>query len=198
MTRILLVRHAETDVMLQKLCGRTPGIPLNEAGRASAARLGTALIHENLEAVYSSPMERAVETASYVGQPIARPAFNEIDFGEWTGKTFTELQSDAVWKEYNLKRSSVTPPAGESPSGVLDRAWREMQELALYHRNATVAIVTHADVIRSLLTRLLGMSLDDLLRLEIAPASVSEVSIGGAYPVVHRTNRTFPQLKLAS
>jgi broad specificity phosphatase PhoE len=194
MTRILLIRHAETDPMLHKLCGRTEGISLNATGKANAARLGAALRAESLEGVYSSPLERALETAHHIrGQAQVEDRFTELDFGEWTGKTFTELQTIAQWHEHNQCRSKVTPPGGEAPMQVLRRAAEALEETARRHAGGKVAVVTHADVIRSLLTRLLGMSLDDLLRFEIAPASVSEVSLGGRCPVLHYLNRTFPQ-----
>jgi broad specificity phosphatase PhoE len=110
--------------------------------------------------------------------------FQELDFGEWTGKTFEELASDPSWFKFNQVRSSVTPPGGESPVIVVERARRALNSAAARHDADLVAIVTHADVIRSLLTSLLGMPLDHLLRFEIEPASVTELWMGGDYPII--------------
>jgi probable phosphoglycerate mutase len=196
MTRILLIRHAATDLMSLQLCGHTPGISLSETGQQQADHLARALVHRPIEAIYCSPLERAQQTAQAIAatrglSPIIYPSFIELDFGEWTGKSFDELRANPQWNEYNRTRSSVTPPNGEPPVEVLRRARNGLDEVVNQHPGGECAIVTHGDVIRSLLTSLLGMRLDDLLRFEIAPASVTEVWLGGDYPLIQSLNRLY-------
>ncbi len=176
--------------MARTLCGRTSGIGLNEIGRKQAETTAGALAGRTLSAIYSSPLERALETAQIIAAPhgmtpLIEDRFTELDFGQWTGKTFEELELEPRWREYNRARSSVTPPGGESPLQALSRSHAAIFEHAAQFSGGEFAVVTHADVIRSLLTSLLSMKLDDLLRFDIAPASVSELTIGGAYPIIH-------------
>jgi len=192
MTRVLLIRHGETDSLGQFLAGRTSGIQLNEDGRRHVNKLRESLRgYEELAAVVSSPMERTTETAEILayarGLDIEIDSrFNEFDFGEWTGKTFAELSRHALWGEYNRYRSIHRAPGGESLIEVQGRAWKGVQAMSNGFPDATVVIVSHADVIRSVLMLALGMPLDNLLRLDIPPASVSEISVGMGEPIVHR------------
>lgn len=196
MTRILLIRHATTGVMKGKLCGRAPGIPLCTSGRTEALALAHALSSRKLCAIYSSPLQRACETADEIAKRQHLPVsvddrFTELDFGLWTGKSFDELAGDSAWHIYNRSRSLVLPPGGESPAGALDRAKRGLDDIVATHDGGEAAIITHADVIRSLLTSLLGMELDHLLRFDILPASVTEAWLGNDYPVLHSMNTTY-------
>jgi len=192
MTRLLLIRHGETDSLGKFLAGRTSGIHLNEAGRRQANMLCECLRgYEEIAAVVSSPMERTMETAKILA--CARglnveidSRFNEFDFGEWTGKSFAELSNHTLWAEYNRYRSIHRAPGGESLIEVQGRAWKGVQALCGGFPEATLAIVSHADVIRSVLMLALGIPLDNLLRLDIPPASISEISIGVGEPTVHR------------
>src|SRR5687767_1544713 len=91
-TRFLLIRHATTDTVGKRLAGRLPGVSLNEAGRAQAQQLAARLAGLPVAAIYSSPLERAVETARPLAQGLQLEtavceAFLELDFGEWTNST---------------------------------------------------------------------------------------------------------------
>jgi probable phosphoglycerate mutase len=162
----------------QWLAGRTPGIHLNEAGCEEARILATRLGRLPIAALYSSPLERALETAEPLAQSLgltvqAAPGLTELDFGEWTGRTLRELAPLALWQQFNTQRSATRIPGGELMSEVVARARRELEGMEEEHRGAIVAAVTHGDVIRGLLAEFLGLSLDQLQRLEVAPASVS-------------------------
>ena len=192
MTRVLLIRHGETNSLGKVLAGRTSGIHLTEDGRRQVDKLCARLeSYEELAAVVSSPMERTMETAEILASARGLNIevdgrFNEFDFGEWTGKTFAELSSHTLWGEYNRYRSIHRAPGGESLIEVQGRAWKGVQALCGGFPEATVAIVSHADVIRSVLMLALGMPLDNILRLDIPPASMSEISVGAGEPTVHR------------
>ncbi len=174
------------------LAGRTPGVHLNAEGRAQALQLGGYLKkYWTLAAVVSSPLERAVETAEALSEIQGVPVtiddkFTEFDFGGWTGKTFAQLGEQSMWAEYNRHRSIHGAPDGEALIDVQARAWKGIHSLCCQFPEAVVAVVSHADVIRSILMLALGMPLDNVLRLDIQPASVSELSAGAGEPVLHR------------
>ena len=197
MTRILLIRHGNTDLLHEYLCGRTPGISLNQGGRDQALNLAQYLFEKRqLGAVYSGPLERAMETAHLVALPqslsvTVDEGINELDFGTWVGAKFSDLDANPEWQEYNRTRSLTAAPEGESLLDVQERASKSLRALAAAHQDETVAVVTHGDVIRAVLMLLLGMPLDHILRLEINPASVSEISMGSGLPVVHGVNQIF-------
>lgn len=173
------------------LAGRTPGIYLNDEGRRQTKRLKEHFNYRDLAAVISSPMERTVETAKILagddGTNVEVDSrFHELDFGVWEGKTFAELMDHPLWAEYNQYRSIHRPPGGEALVDVQGRAWKGIYSLFERFGESTVLVVTHADVIRSILMLALGMPPDNVLRLDIPPASLSELSVGAGAPVVHR------------
>jgi broad specificity phosphatase PhoE len=200
MLRILLIRHGMTELIGRVLYGRMPGVHLSAEGQAQVATLARSVLSRyELSEVVSSPMERAVETARAIAEARSLEistdeGLNEIDFGSWIGKTFGELQSDEQWKRYCTQRTTTRPPGGESMMDVQSRAWKSITRIAERHfeeSGATVAVVTHGDVIRAILTLVLGMSLDHIHRLEAAPASVTELLLWGAELQVRTVNETF-------
>ena len=200
MTRILLIRHGSTDPLGRVLYGRMPGVHLNAEGRRQAESLAQALKHRyTLREVVASPMERTRETAEFVANAqglniSTTDEINEIDFGEWMGKSFDELAGRQDWKLYNESRSTSWPPGGESMMEVQARAWRALARIVNRYgqqENVTVATVSHGDVVRGLLLLMLGMPIDHIHRLEIAPASVSEILLGEGGPRVVHVNQIF-------
>jgi len=179
-TTFLLVRHASCDPTGKSLAGRRPGVSLNDEGRAQAGALAAWLAPVPLAAVYSSPLERARETAAYLAEPRGLAvrtsnAFVELDFGDWTGRTIDELTPSAHWQRFNAFRSVTRPPGGELMAEAQLRAVTELRALATPHGEATVAVVSHADVLRGVVGFFAGAPLDLFLRLVIDPASVSTV-----------------------
>jgi len=182
MTTFFLIRHAACDGLGQKLWGRTPGICLNEKGERQAQRLADRLRNIELSAIYSSPLERALQTATVVAQNMkldvkTSAAANEIDFGEWNGKTFDELSSNEQWRRFNSHRSMTLIPGGESFLEVQSRIVKEIEELAAQHGKAHVAIVSHADVIRAAVAYFAATPIDMIERFEISPCSVSVLAV---------------------
>jgi len=187
MTILLLIRHGENDVMLRRLTGRMPGVSLNEKGRSQAKELANALAHAPLKAVYSSPLERAVETA----EPLAashgltvqvRPALIEVHYGEWQGRTYKQLNRLKKWQLLLKKPSSIRFPGGETMGEVQQRVVADLETLAAEWQlqseseektESIIAIVAHADVVRLALAHYLKMALNDFMRLYINSASVS-------------------------
>lgn len=101
-----------------------------------------------------------------------------MDFGEWTGKTFDELEGDPAWDEWNSARASARPPGGESMAEAVGRAVAGLEERAVAHADATFAAVSHCDIIRGVVAHYLGLSLDNLLRFDVDPASVTRLAVG--------------------
>ncbi len=177
-TTIIMIRHGAHGHLGRVLTGRMPAVPLAEAGRAQAERVASRLAGEAIAAVYSSPMERALETA----EPIARvlgldvqpcEALSEIDFGAWTGLAFDDLDADPRWHAWNSVRAAGCPPDGEPMAAVQERACREVETWRGRHPDAAVVAVSHADVIKAVVCRFLGLSLDRHDAFEIGPASLS-------------------------
>ncbi len=181
-TIALLVRHGHTDVLGRRLVGRLPGIRLSEQGRREVDRLATTL-DVPLAAVYSGPLERAVDTARPLAavrnlQPQVREDLDEVDFGLWTGLSFGELAPLPAWQEFNHHRSTAAVPRGESARDVQARIVAALEFLRARHEGQTFAVVSHADVIRSAVLRYADLSLDLFHTIEIEPASVTAVELG--------------------
>ena len=182
MTTFFLIRHASCSGLGQTLWGRTPGICLDEKGEMQAQRLCERFENLTLNAIYSSPLERALQTAETLARKMKlevrqSASANEIDFGEWTGKTFEELSGDERWRRFNRHRSMMTIPGGESFLEAQNRIVKEIEALALQHGEERVAIVSHADVIRAAVAYFAGTPIDMFSRFEIAPCSVSVVAV---------------------
>jgi probable phosphoglycerate mutase len=190
---ILLIRHGLNPKVGKGLTGWLPGVSLNDAGRLQAEQVAKKLAETPIAAIYSSPLERAVETA----EPLARekrldislnPDFGEVHFGNWQGKEFPEIELDPAWKRFNTYRSGSRAPGGELMLETQARMVRGLFEVRARHAGETVAVFSHADAIKSAVAYLLGIPLDFHLRLEIAPASITTVELYEDAPLVRSLN----------
>jgi broad specificity phosphatase PhoE len=182
-TKFLLIRHAAHDGIDTYLPGRLPGILLGRAGQSQAVQLARRMMRENLAAVHSSPRERALQTADIVAhasgvEPQVYPEIDEIDFGDWSGKAFNELDGDSAWNYWNSERDKASTPAGESMHDVQRRIVGHIWKACREYHGQTVAIVSHADPIKAALADILGISIAALQRFQIAPASISSIMVG--------------------
>ena len=181
MARFLFVRHAAHDLLTkQVIAGRQPGVHLNNFGKKQADEIAQALAPLPIEGVHCSPLERACETAAPLLERLKLPLqiaeeFNEIDFGDWTGQAFIDLDRLPQWQRWNAFRSSTIAPNGESMLEVQARGLRKIFDLN--HKHRMVAIFSHGDVIRAMIAHFCGLHLDLFTRIEIAPASVSVVDV---------------------
>jgi probable phosphomutase (TIGR03848 family) len=197
MTTFLLIRHALCDPIGRSISGRQPGIHLNDEGKRQAEQLADRLAGLPLSGLYSSPLERAQETAEAVAarhrlKVQTLDGLQEIDFGSWTGKTLAELDPLPDWRAFNSFRSGTRIPGGENMAEVLSRVLRELDRLRQQHPapGALVGVVSHGDVLRVLLAHALGVSLDLMQRLELSPASVSIIAVEDYGPRVLLVNST--------
>ena len=182
MTAFFLIRHGACDGLGQMIWGRTAGIRLNAEGRAQAQRLAAELQDVQADAIYSSPLERARETAETIARAAdlevqLSPAFNEIDFGEWTGKSLDKLAHDERWHRFNNERSTTRIPDGELFFEVQDRAVAKLKRLSRQHSGGRVLIISHADVIKSVIAYFDHLSVDRIHEIEVAPCSVTIISL---------------------
>lgn len=193
-TRILLIRHADYDLLDRGiLAGRMSGWGLNERGRAQSKALAEALAGRTLAAVVTSPLERARETACYIAAPHRlevqiEPGLDEVDFGQWSGRSVAELHHDPAWQVFNRFRGVATPPAGETMLAVQARALAVLVRLRDRFPRAEVAAISHADVIKAVLAHALGMPLDLVPRIAIDPASRSVLVLGEDFLRVEGVN----------
>jgi probable phosphomutase (TIGR03848 family) len=195
MTTVLLIRHGHTDTAGKRLTGWSRGVHLNERGRRQAESLVTRLEGVPLTAIYSSPLERCRETAAPLararGLPVrVRKPLLEVDYGDWTGRSIASLRRTKLWRVVQQTPSSMRFPGGETLVGVQARVVEELDALAATHRAGTIAILTHADVVRLALMHYAAIHLDELQRLVVDPASVSVVALGGGVPRVVKVNDT--------
>lgn len=186
-TTILLVRHASHPLLGRVLCGRMPGVSLDEAGIAQATRLGRALAARRPAAIYTSPVARAQQTAAALAsacatEPRSMDALQEIEFGRWTGRSFSELAADPAWARWNDARATARPPDGKSMEEAQLRVVGGLHAMCAAHVGAVVVAVSHADVIKAAILWVLGLTLNAYQRFDIDPASVSAVVLwdGGA------------------
>jgi broad specificity phosphatase PhoE len=173
-----MVRHGSTGLMKTVLCGRMSGVHLNGQGINEAETLAWRLAPGlRASVIFASPMERAIETAA----PLARslrasirvmPAFNECDFGDWTGLDFAALESRRDWKAFNERRCTAKAPLGESLFDVQCRAVAAAKDLIETCAESDIVVFTHADVIRSALCFFTAMPLQFYLRYSAEPASL--------------------------
>lgn len=195
-TYLLLIRHGETEwVANGRLAGRAPHIHLNEKGRAQAAALADRLAQQPLQAVYSSPLERCMETAQPLAERIGTPVrveagLIEVDYGAWLGRELKELGKQPEWHLVQHFPSSFRFPDGETLREVQWRVISTAEAIAAAHPNQTVALFSHGDCIRLLLAHFGGTPIDLFQRVQVSTASVSAVAIQGGRPMILNVNYT--------
>jgi probable phosphoglycerate mutase len=195
MTTLLLIRHAHTDTAGKRLTGWARGVHLNDRGRDEAETLVRRLEGIPVRAIYTSPLERCRETAAPLARGLGlsvlvRRDLLEVDYGEWTGRPISGLRRTKLWRVVQHAPSRIRFPGGESLLEVQSRSVAEVERIALAHPKGTVAVVTHADVVRLLLAHFAGMHLDELQRLVVDPASVSVLALGDGSVRVVKVNDT--------
>lgn len=196
MTTFFLVRHATNDA-LQKgiMYGRLPGVHLNEEGLAQAQALAERLTAFELAAVYSSPLDRALETAEPIAahqglEVIVDVDFSESDVGRWTGQSFKKLQRRRKWRRMLIHSSGFQFPSGEGFWDVQVRMVKGVERVRAKHPKGNIALVSHGDPLRLLVAHYLGLPLDVFRRLVIEPASLTVLHLGRGIPHLVRLNDT--------
>ncbi len=201
MTTLLLVRHGRTAANASgTLAGWTPGVQLDDTGRAQAEALGSRLLALPLAAVVSSPLERCQETAAAImaGRDAGTAThcderLGECRYGDWTGRPLKELAKEPLWKVVQAHPSAATfpGPEGESMADMQARAVAAVRSWnAELGPDATYVAVSHGDVIKAILADALGLHLDLFQRIQVDPCSLAVVRYTELRPFVVRMNDT--------
>ena len=195
-TTVLLVRHGQTPTTGKVLPGRAKGLHLADEGirqaDIAAARIGEL---SRIDAVYSSPLERAKETAAPIAKAcglrtrVARGLF-ECDFGEWTGAKLSSLMKLPEWQTVQRAPSTFRFPGGESFTEMQARMVTTLDTLRAAHPGGTIVCVSHADTIKAAVAHALGTHIDLFQRIVISPASVTAISWTAFGPIVLAVNST--------
>ena len=185
MTTLFLIRHGLTAVTGKTLYGRTPGVPLDDRGRAQAEALAERFAAVRLTAVYSSPLDRCMQTMAPLAERhrldvVPREGLVEMDVGTWTGRPLAQVRRTRLWKELIHRPSHFRFPDGESFADAQARALTEIDAIAARHPRGRVAVGSHGDIIRMLIAHFSGAHLDLFQRTMADPASVSVVHLGEA------------------
>jgi len=201
MATVILVRHGRTTANATGLlAGRTPGVRLDEIGQNQATFTGSRLAAVPLAGVVSSPLERCRQTAQLIldqqtGSPTTpvEDDLIECDYGDWQGRTLTDLSEEKLWPVVQSQPSAVTFPNGESMATMQARSVAAIRRHdaafeAEHGPGAVWVAVSHGDIIKSILADAYGMHLDLFQRINVGPASVSIVRYGSSRPTVHATN----------
>jgi probable phosphoglycerate mutase len=191
---VLLVRHGQTPTTGVTLPGRAPGLHLADQGRKEADDVAARIARlPRIAAVYSSPLERAHETAmpiaSACGLPVeVEPGLVECDYGKWTGLPLKDLRRRPEWKVIQRYPSGFRFPGGESLAEMQTRITGALVRLVAAHPGQTVVAVSHADPIKAAVAHALGTHLDLFQRIAVFTASVSAVAYGPGGPTVLALN----------
>ena len=185
MTLLLLIRHGENEyVKTGRLAGRLPGVHLNQRGQEQAQALGEALKDVPLKAIYSSPLDRAMETAAPIASArkleiIPEPDLMEVNVGKWQGKSLKVLRLMKVWKVVQHSPSRFRFPEGESFPELQSRITGALERIAKKHNRPqdVVAVVFHSDPIKLAVAHFLGMPLDHFQRLGCDTGSLTAMYI---------------------
>jgi probable phosphomutase (TIGR03848 family) len=192
-TTFFLVRHAVTSHTGHRLSGRMPDVHLSDEGRDQAEAVAGRLEKVPFKAVYSSPIDRTMETA----RPIAArhgldvhtaPALSEVEFGRWTNRSFKALSRTKMWSTVQRWPSGARFPEGETLRDVQARAVDAIELLRARHPKKVLCCVSHADVIKLLAAHYLGLHIDLFQRIDIGPASVTVVAVSDVGPRVLALN----------
>ncbi|GAA2012100.1 MAG: MSMEG_4193 family putative phosphomutase [Nocardioides sp.] len=201
MATVILVRHGRTTANASGvLAGRTPGVKLDDTGRAQAERAGERLAPVRLAALVTSPLERCRQTAkallaAQAGEvpTLSEKGISECDYGEWQGRALKDLAKEKLWKVVQSQPSAAAFPGGESMATMQARSVAAVRrhDAAIEAEHGPGAVwvaVSHGDIIKSVLADALGMHLDLFQRINVDPASISIVRYTDSRPYVLATN----------
>ncbi len=197
MVTFFLIRHATNEwVQTGRLAGWTPSVHLNDYGKQQAAALGDRLAKIPLTAIYSSPLERTMETANAIAAHHnlsiqAEIGIGEVQYGKWQGKKIKKLAKKKSWEIVQNFPTRMQFPEGETMRGAQIRAIDAIERIYQhYHeqKNVTIALVSHSDIIKMIVAHYLGMHLDMFQRVNISTASLTIMMLGNGRPFIERVN----------
>ena len=205
MTTVLLVRHGLTATTGQLLTGWTPGVGLDERGRAQAKALGERLAPVPLDAIVTSPLDRCRQTVEEIlaarggrvppgeAGPVVEERVGECKYGDWTGQPLDDLVKDPLWPVVQAHPSAVRFP-GAGGETMLDMQHRAVSAVREWNERlgkaATYLICSHGDVIKAIVADSLGLHLDQCQRIVADPCSLTVIRYTPLRPFLLRLNDT--------
>jgi probable phosphomutase (TIGR03848 family) len=198
-TTLILLRHGRSSANVSGvLAGRTPGVELDDTGRAQAEKLVGRLDGVPVAEIVCSPMLRCEQTVAPIAAareltPSSEPELAEVDYGTWTGSELKNLVKEPLWRVVQAHPSAAVFPDGEGLAGMQARAVaavrRHDARIAAVHGPTAVWIAcTHGDVIKAVLADALATHLDNFQRIVVDPSSISVVHYTETRPFVVRVN----------
>lgn len=183
--RLLLIRHGETPWNRERrVQGCRSDTELGQRGREQAEKIALVLRKHRVDAIYSSPLKRAVDTAKAIAQACGLEVkvaseLREIDAGELEGLSQEELRKryKEFWKEWRESDPSFPLPGGESLEGLQRRAWGEIERIIERHPEETVAVIGHLLANLAIICRAVGLDLGHMGRLRQDPAAINILQI---------------------
>jgi probable phosphomutase (TIGR03848 family) len=192
---VLFIRHGQAEFKPGHLYGWTPGVHLSSAGVEEVKRLSERLEGVKIKALYSSPLERCMETAEAIvaGRRLDIEIVDdlgEVQYGKWQGKAYKNLIKTPLWRTIQTVPSQATFPGGESILELQRRGVAAVERIRSQHRRGIIAIVSHADMIKAIVAHYFGMHLDLFQRIHVDTASVSAIAFYGWFPRIIRLSDT--------
>jgi broad specificity phosphatase PhoE len=183
-TRLLLVRHGQTNMTVDdSFCGATE-VPLTPMGHRQAQALAQRLQHTHIDGLYCSPQQRTLETAAPLADMLGleiyrRDELREMDFGLWENRPRAELHKEYPRLILGWDRGlwMGNPPGGETRQAVIARVVPCVIELLEAYTGKTLLIVSHRTTLRLLIGHMLDMALSSSRRMEVSPASLTELHV---------------------
>ncbi len=194
-TTLILVRHAVTPQTGPLLSGRTPGIDLSDLGHEQARNAAARLAALPLTAVYASPIDRTRQTAAHIAEHhdlevTVLDGVVEADYGGWTGAKIEDLAKTDLWKTVQRTPSRARFPDGESIAEMQVRTVAALESVVAAHPGEMIAVVSHADPIKSAIAHFTGVHLDLFQRIVVSPASVTVFTLGPHGAMLVKCNDT--------
>jgi len=200
--QIVLVRHGATDWNLQGRCQGVTDRELSEVGVRQAEQIAALLSSESIQAIYSSDLRRARQTADLISQPHNLPVLieeniRELNHGALEGLTFNEIKQSyseflARWR---TEPAEIQVPGGERLTDVAERAWEGVARIAERHVAAeSIVVVSHNFPILGIVCRVTGTHLNNYRSFHLDPCSVTRLQRNGAnaWSVTHVNSREYP------
>ena len=193
--RLFVLRHGETDSSRERRFTGGRDVELTPLGQRQAEAAAAALATTQFHAIYASPLERTRTSAEALAKPHRLavrldPRFAEMRFGDWEGCTFDDARArtPALYEQWRRTPAAVTPPGGESLTAVAARVAEGIAALQPAHAGETVALVTHAIVVRLIVLAALGLDPDRLWSVDASPGGLTEIEYRPGWVTVHRMN----------
>ena len=193
MTLVFLIRHAHSSANASGiLAGRSEGIQLSPLGKRQANDLARRLGPMPIKSLRSSPLERCGQTISPWVKKISQidpkikveidQDLSEVDYGDWTGRKLRALSKETLWKKVQEQPSQVVFPQGEGLAAMQGRAMRALHHGLAKRGKGHVMLVSHGDVLKSIIAASLNMHLDEFQRIVVDPASISILDYSSSRP----------------